>query len=467
MLKVNLPCFPELQLSQSAATKTETSPDSDCHYGLVRRLVPRVLLALAATLATLKLADVAVGQFANSRSRHLLRLAPGAHVRHKSNEFDYVFQANKLGLRGPDVAFQKPPGTVRIVLLGDSFVAGYGVAEEHLLTTLLEEKIAAAKRRDDTAPRADARDVGPGILTNSATPEDVAGKGTGARHVEVVNVGRVGTSTIRELDLYEAIGSRFHPDLVILAYYLGNDLAEISQEQTHTELAEWHPSGWTRRLAFYWCPNLYLELALVRQSRRQLREFTQRREAEIIDDIRREALARDRDPAAAVVKYGTLSPKLRTDAASGMLSEQRIVDACIEPDRLVRALDPDDAYFQRAWGRTKEHLDRLREAVTRDGARLVVVAIPAPFQLDRKSLEFHKALGYVVRESWLEETPRTAVALREWTLTANVPYLDLTDRFRDAEKSLYFIEDVHFTPEGNRECAQAICDFLQSRGLCP
>src|SRR5438105_2966314 len=143
---------------------------------------------MLAVMLALKLADVVAGRVANTAGRHLLRLAPEAEFRHKSNEFDYVFRTNKLGLRGPDIPFLKPPGMFRVVVLGDSFVAGYGVADEFLLTRLLEDDIAANRRPQEA-------------------PEKIPPR------VEVVNIGRVGTSTIRELNLYEAIGRRFQPDL--------------------------------------------------------------------------------------------------------------------------------------------------------------------------------------------------------------------------------------------------------------
>ena len=440
----------------------------------LRRYALRLFLALAAALGTLKLADVAFGRLADSRQRHRLRLAPNAQVHHKSREFDYVFRTNSHGLRGADVPFEKPPHTFRIVVLGDSFVAGYGISDDSLMTNLLDEKIASAHR--------------------SGAADSISDHAK----VEIVNVGRVGTSTIREFDIYETLGRRFQPDLVVLAYYLGNDLAEVVQEQTDTELAGWHPDGWVRRGAFFAFPNLYLELAMIRQSRQQSREFAQRDESEIVEDIGREARARGRDPAAAVARYHSLSRELRGDVASGLLAEQRIIDSCIEPDRLVRALDPNDDDFQLAWRRTQDHLNRLQRAVERDGAKLVVVAVPAPFQLDRKSLEFHESLGYEVRESWLTrldtsspnpqtapppqtsppqsgqlrtENLRTGVALAEWASRERVPFLDLTDglvaRFHARGEPLYFIEDVHWNREGNAAAAEAICEFLLRRKLCP
>jgi lysophospholipase L1-like esterase len=426
----------ESRLSDPVPASQPAPPTNSRRKRVVRRYAPRLLLALVTTLVTLKLADVGLGWLTGTQQRHRLRLAPRSELRHKSKEFDYVFRANKLGLRGPDIPLAKPAGTFRIVVLGDSFVAGYGVAEDHLLTALLERELS--QHRTDPGAR-----------------------------VEVVNVGRVGTSTIRELDLYESLGRKFQPDLVILAYYLGNDLAEVVQEQTDEELAGWSPPGRLRSVAYRCFPNLYLELAMLRQSQRQLREFTARSESEVIEDIRLEAIARQRDPAQAVARYHTLPRELRTDVASGSLSEQRIIDSCIEPDRLVRALDPVDADFETSWSRTKSHLDRLHDAVARDGARLALVLIPAPFQLDQESWEFHRQLGYEVRTSWLSEKPRTALTLIAWAADRDVPSLDLTDEFRESKVPLYFVEDVHFNPEGNERAAEAISRFLQSGKLCP
>jgi hypothetical protein len=404
-------------------------------WAWIRRVSLRVAVAAVASLAALKVGDLAVGHILGTRERHLLRLAPHAQLVHRSREFDYVFRTNSMGLRGPERSFARAAGVTRVVVLGDSFVAGYGVDERDLLTTYLEQ--ALNESRDPAAQSSSA-----------------------SRRTEVINVGRVGTSTIRELDLYEAIGRRFEPDVVVLAYFLGNDLAEVTQEQTRDEWSRWHPQGSVRRLAWFWCPNLYLELGLWKLSRRQLREFVPRSQAEIADEIRREATARGRDPAEAAGRFYELPETIRTDVSAGRLAAQRVVDACIEPDRLVRSLDPDPADFDFAWRRTRDALDRLKKAVARDGARLVVVAIPAPFQVERRSLEFQRELGYEVHESWLSEGCQTARALAAWARDGEVPFLDLTGPLRESPRGLFFIEDVHFTPAGNSSAARQIARFL-------
>ncbi|HEB53493.1 MAG TPA: hypothetical protein ENI87_09590, partial [bacterium] len=66
----------------------------------------------------------------------------GLLFRHKPN-LDvsigrFRLRTNSLGLRGPDVAVPKPPGTFRIVMLGDSVTFGWGVDDEVTFARRLE-----------------------------------------------------------------------------------------------------------------------------------------------------------------------------------------------------------------------------------------------------------------------------------------------------------------------------------------
>jgi lysophospholipase L1-like esterase len=56
----------------------------------------------------------------------------GAPVRH-----------NALGLRGPEVPVEKPPGTLRVLLLGDSTIYGHGVEEAATFGRVLEARLQA------------------------------------------------------------------------------------------------------------------------------------------------------------------------------------------------------------------------------------------------------------------------------------------------------------------------------------
>ncbi|MBI3464173.1 MAG: hypothetical protein HY000_14120 [Planctomycetes bacterium] len=387
----------------------------------------RVVILLITGMAAMKLADIGLGYARNTFERHLLRLPANVEVRHRSAEFDYTFRTNSLGLRGPELPLDKPAGVRRIVVLGDSFVAGWGVADEEVFTAKLQRQLDAESQQQ----------------------------------AEVINVGRIGSSIVRQLDLYEAVGRRFDPDVVVLAYYVGNDLTEAMQEQDRAELARWHPDGMIRRLAYAWCPNMYLELAILRQAVEARRQFEPRTSDEILQTIREQAQANGSDPAAAVERYAAIPSEIRRQVEQGLLSQHRVLPACYDPERVRRALDPPDDYFQQAWPRTERHLELLRQAVNADGARLAIMAIPDAVQVDPDALEFDAQLGYQVDPAWQRAECRTARAVRTWAEGHNVSFLDPTDSLGASLEKCYYTRDQHFTVAGHALVAEALAQLFR------
>lgn len=105
---------------------------------------------------------------------------------------DVVVRTNNRGLRGPDVAYEKPPGTRRILYLGDSVTFGYMV-----------------ERYQDTYPFV----VG-SLIADSTGIE-----------VETVNAGVGGYSPWQQYLYLESAGIKYDPDLVVLSFVL-NDVTE-------------------------------------------------------------------------------------------------------------------------------------------------------------------------------------------------------------------------------------------------
>jgi hypothetical protein len=72
-------------------------------------------------------------------------LHPGVRVRHVDQDFSVTVKVNTLGMRGAERGPSKPPGTARILLLGDSFAFGWGVEQEETfgarLERLLKERV--------------------------------------------------------------------------------------------------------------------------------------------------------------------------------------------------------------------------------------------------------------------------------------------------------------------------------------
>ena len=151
-------------------------------------VVPTIVLVAEWWLATRDL-DIAHSRI-ELLPDNLLRFhyRPGAEMRSRDNTS--VIRATADGLMDKPHAVPKPPGVVRIVMLGDSVPNEGSLTFEKRFPHLTEELLRAA------AP--------PGV-----TPE-------------VVNVSCEGYNTIQEERLLEKVGLRYEPDLVIWTYVLND-----------------------------------------------------------------------------------------------------------------------------------------------------------------------------------------------------------------------------------------------------
>ena len=104
-------------------------------------------------------------------------------------------QTNSLGLRGPDVSVRKPEGVRRVLLVGDSYVFGHGVDDEHTLSVRLSERLNAR----------------------------------GAARYEVINLGVNSYSTDQQLILFEEMAPNLAPDLVV-HFACDNDFEANTQD---------------------------------------------------------------------------------------------------------------------------------------------------------------------------------------------------------------------------------------------
>lgn len=157
----------------------------------LRRLAANgVLLAVSATAACgageifLRFARPQPLQAAYVWEDGTLRHLPSRTIRYARSEFsnDVVFNAD--GFRGREIPRLKERGRPRVLLMGDSFVEGKQVAEDQVLSSVLEEEAGA-----------------------SGLP------------LEVINLGVAGYGTSEELILWERFARSLDPDLVILGFY--------------------------------------------------------------------------------------------------------------------------------------------------------------------------------------------------------------------------------------------------------
>ncbi len=127
---------------------------------------------------------------------HMIRLSPNPRIIYEFKpDLDVTFigapvTINAAGFRGSFHSEAKPPGTRRIVGVGDSFMFGHGVGDDEVYMQVLE-----------------------GLLNRFATDS----------RFETVNTAVPGYNTVMEVETLETRGLAYEPD-VVLIHFVGNDL---------------------------------------------------------------------------------------------------------------------------------------------------------------------------------------------------------------------------------------------------
>lgn len=101
------------------------------------------------------------------------------------------FIINSHGFETPEVPYQKPPNTQRLVLLGDSQAVGV-VPYPETFSRLMEKTVSTT--------------------TN--------------KKFQVINLGMNGIGPLMEEKTLEIEGQLYHPDIVLLSFFVGNDFTD-------------------------------------------------------------------------------------------------------------------------------------------------------------------------------------------------------------------------------------------------
>lgn len=176
-----------------------------------RRIGPRLLLLFGSTATALVLAEAAVRLIGRapevipiglSSDRHVYRRSanpilsyefkPGFRSDEENLRFDYRV-INSHGLRDVERQYAKPPGTRRVILLGDSVVVGYRIRQIDALMSRQLETLYAG------------------------------------RNVEVLNMAVTGYCTRAEVELLRVRGLKYRPDAVIVVF-VENDFRNFNPE---------------------------------------------------------------------------------------------------------------------------------------------------------------------------------------------------------------------------------------------
>jgi lysophospholipase L1-like esterase len=384
---------------------------------------PIALIAVLLGLALPVAADRVAGLFLGPSTRIPLGLLPSARARIETSEFAFELRTNRLGIRDDELAVPRTRRSLpRVLVLGDSFTFGWGVEHSEVWT----ERVEAALR---------AR--GPGV--------------------EMVNLGRPGAGPVDYADFAEQAISLLDPDLVMVAFFQGDDLAQSDRAQRHRMpivtmgpavdrvvrlFATLLPNG-ARLLVERIEPNVGAERV------RQVMRAQARRLAESF-----------RGPERA--RYEALDAGLRARYLAGDLNPYLLMLAVREPDRFLPSVSVDHPVTRRHIRNVTAQLRRIRAC---SGSRpLLVVSIPAPIYVNAEDYASAERLGFRLDTRMLvnddaDEAIRlaaAAVGLQTWTCTREL-------RGAASARRLYFPVDGHFNAEGHRLYADWVAPLVEIR----
>jgi hypothetical protein len=171
--------------------------------GAGRRLVANLALVAAGVMAAFLIAEVAVRVTGLAKvslytwaPRRGWGLKPGA-AGWQTEEGRGFVSVNRAGFRGPEWALTKPPGTLRIAVVGDSFTEAPHVNYDHTFCAVTERRLGGCAA-------------------------------LGGRKVQVMDFGVDAYGTAQELLTLRRHAWRYSPDMVVLAFFSGNDLRNNS-----------------------------------------------------------------------------------------------------------------------------------------------------------------------------------------------------------------------------------------------
>jgi lysophospholipase L1-like esterase len=327
-------------------------------------------------------------------------------------EYSTYVKINGKGLRGLEYAYEPAADTYRVLVLGDSFTAGLQVPEAGTFPRLLETRLQAEFPQ-----------------TN----------------IEVINAGVIGYGTDNQLAYFTDEGYKYQPDLVVLAFFTGNDITDniwyslyeledgrlVRVKATNPAEAGTRAPRWAREDSAF----------------RQVRSF----------------LYANSRLYSVSIELLTLAAIQRLPALARLLVSIGLVEIT-QP-----AVNYGNIYAFRylpeeAWRNTEALIVQLQQEVEAHGSQLLVAILPDETDVDEnRRAEIYEAYAHLTKEQAVSG-PVPARQLARLLDRHNIQYVQLLPVLQEyqlqTEEPLYFRYDGHWNAAGHSVAGQAIFQYL-------
>jgi lysophospholipase L1-like esterase len=302
-------------------------------------------------------------------------------------ESTLLVKTNSEGMADREYPQLKPERTLRIALFGDSVTASLYTPNAEKFKSIWEQALAQSL----------------------------------GQPVEIMNFAIDGTGTWEQLQMFHLRARKFQPDLVVLAFYWGNDV--------WNNLAS-HDKGRANPLKDeYAVPSRLMNVRVVH--RKFIRWMWNNSAAyQFLDTLK--------DKIETILDYKRALAAAPVPAAAGTAAEPQY--------------DPGFAWDSEAWQLTRQLILKLKAETEQGGARLLVFHLPT---LDQ--LELPRPLPYVQFRGFLDQHG-----------IARADAFDaLSGLSSQQRKALYISDHWHLSTEGHRFFAAESLPALKAWALAP
>jgi lysophospholipase L1-like esterase len=245
-------------------------------------------------------------------------------------EGEAYIKINSDGLRDREHNREKPPGTLRIAVLGDSWAEALQVPVEKTFWDVMGRKLSECE----------------------SLPQ--------GKQIEVINFGVSGYGTAQELITLRRKVWAYSPDIVLLAFNGGNDVKDNSRALKKEEMTPYfiyRDGALSLDSSFLNARGFYSPDSFLYQLSKRARDYS--RLAQFVLDLPNVIRANE----AARARQGVATAK----GGAAEQSEAGLDMAAYSP--------PADPVWQEAWAVTEELISLMHDEVLKSGAKFLVVTL--------------------------------------------------------------------------------------------
>ena len=372
---------------------------------------------------------------------------PDLDLQWQTDEFDTRVTTNSQGLREPQDIGEKTEGVYRVMVVGDSMTFGQGVNDDEVYPRVAQSLLRTKHNR---------------------------------KNIEIINVSRRGAGPGEYLQYVRHFGKRFRPDLIVIAYYTGNDTpvrqpyVPRTKEQLDRLKADILAESKTHFLL-----KTFVGRLIERRIFRRIRTWRTRLVADNLQgqpdpifgtpNVINDVIPPDKLPPAARRRFEKLQSAGWIDkATAGRVSPGLIEAAVRRPTAIVDMMSLRDETrdaMQREWQLTVSILDATIACAESLNSKVVLLVLPHPYQIDPQAVGSLRKLGYETHPKMLGhrlQNDRVVEYCKIRELTCLDPFGDFRKRIADGER-LYFPLDSHLTPAGHRVLAEMLAEWLAAK----